>query len=118
DLERIERLRGSIEFLARVESLRVLAPGETPPQSASALMGAMRLLVPMAGLIDKDAELARLARQITKLEEDLGKVETRITNPNFGKAPEAVQQQARDLAEKQRRDLGALREQSAKIAAL
>ena len=118
DLERVERLRGSIEFLARVESLRVLAAGEAPPESASALLGAMRLLVPMAGLIDKDAELARLARQITKLEEDLGKVETRIANPNFGKAPEAVQQQARDLADKQRRDLGALREQSAKIAAL
>jgi valyl-tRNA synthetase len=118
DLERIERLRGSIEFLARVESLRVLGEGETPPQSASALLGTMRLLVPMAGLIDKSAELQRLARQIAKLEEDLGKVETRIANPNFGKAPEAVQQQARELAEKQRRDLAALREQSAKIAAL
>jgi valyl-tRNA synthetase len=118
DLERIERLRGSIEFLARVESLRVLATDEAAPQSASALLGTMRLLVPMAGLIDKHAELTRLARQITKLEEDLGKVETRIANPNFGKAPEAVQQQARDLAEKQRRDLAALREQSAKIAAL
>ena len=118
DLERIERLRGSIEFLARVESLRALAAGESAPESASALLGTMRLLVPMAGLIDKDAELARLARQIAKLEEDLGKVETRIANPNFGKAPEAVQHQARDLAEKQRRDLTALREQSAKIAAL
>ncbi|MCC2657419.1 MAG: valine--tRNA ligase [Panacagrimonas sp.] len=118
DLERVDQQRASIEFLARVESLRVLNDGETPPQSASALLGAMRLLVPMAGLIDKDAELARLSRQITKLEEDLGKVETRIANPNFGKAPAAVQQQARDLAEKQRRDLAALREQSEKIAAL
>jgi valyl-tRNA synthetase len=118
DLERVERLRGSIEFLARVEPPRVLAAGEVAPQSASARLGDMNLLVPMAGLIDKDAEVARLARQIEKLESDLEKVQTRIANPNFGKAPEAVQQQARDLAEKQRRDLAALREQSAKIAAL
>ncbi|MGQ0699994.1 MAG: valine--tRNA ligase [Panacagrimonas sp.] len=118
DLERIERLRGSIEFLARVEAPRVLVIGEHAPQSASARLGDMNLLVPMAGLIDKNAELARLTRQIEKLEIDLGKVETRIANPNFGKAPEAVQQQARDLAEKQRRDLAALREQAAKIAAL
>jgi len=118
DLERVERLRGSIEFLARVEPPRVLSAGESAPQSASARLGDMNLLVPMAGLIDKDAEVARLARQIEKLESDLEKVQTRIANPNFGKAPEAVQQQARDLAEKQRRDLAALREQSAKIAAL
>ena len=118
DLERIERLRGSIEFLARVESLRVLGADEVAPQSASALLGNMRLLVPMAGLIDKDAELARLARQIEKLRSDVEKVTTRIANPNFGKAPAAVQQQARELAEKQQRDLAALQEQSAKIAAL
>jgi valyl-tRNA synthetase len=118
DLERLERLRGSIEFLARVESLRLLAAGESAPQSASALLGDMRLLVPMAGLIDKDAELARLTRQIAKLEADLEKVQARIANPNFGKAPEPVQQQARELAEKQRRDLAALRDQSGRIAAL
>ncbi len=118
DLERVGRLRGSIEFLARVEAPRMLAAGEVAPQSASARLGDMNLLVPMAGLIDKAAEVARLARQIEKLESDLGKVEARIANPNFGKAPEAVQQQARDLADKQRRDLAALREQSAKIAAL
>ena len=118
DLERLERLRGSIEFLARVESPRILSAGDAAPQSASARLDDMNLLVPMAGLIDKDAEIARLARQIDKLESDLGKVETRIANPNFGKAPEAVQQQARELAEKQRRDLAALREQSARIAAL
>ena len=118
DLERLDRLGGSIEFLAKVEPPRALSSGQNAPQSASARLGDMNLLVPMAGLIDKDAELARLARQIEKLESDLGKIEVRIANPNFGKAPEAVQQQARDLAQKQRRDLAALREQTGKIAAL
>ena len=118
DRDRVQRMAASIQFLARVETPRVLADGETPPQSATALLGAMSLLVPMAGLIDKDAELARLAKQIAKLEGDLAKTEARVGNPNFGKAPEHVQQQTRDLAAKQRQDLEALRAQHARIAAL
>ncbi|MFA5940047.1 MAG: valine--tRNA ligase [Sinimarinibacterium sp.] len=118
DRDRLQRMAASIQFLARVETPRVLADGEAAPQSATALLGAMNLLVPMAGLIDKDAELARLAKQITKLEGDLAKTEARVGNPNFGKAPEHVQQQTRDLAAKQRQDLDALRAQEARIRGL
>jgi valyl-tRNA synthetase len=118
DMARVARMRGSIEFLARIESLRFLANDENAPQSATALVGEMRLLVPMAGLIDKDAELARLARQIAKLESDLSKTEARVNNPNFGKAPEAVQQQTREQAARQRQELQTLREQEARIRAL
>ena len=96
----------------------MLADGEIAPQSASALLGAMTLLVPMAGLIDKDAELARLSRQIAKLEGDLAKTQARVANPNFGKAPEHVQQQARDLAARQAQDLAALHAQHARIQSL
>jgi valyl-tRNA synthetase len=78
----------------------------------------MKILVPLAGLVDKEAELSRLAKQIAKLESDLGKTEVRIGNPNFAKAPEAVQQQARSLAEKQRKDLAVLKEQHSRIQAL
>jgi valyl-tRNA synthetase len=72
----------------------------------------------MAGLIDKDAELARLAKQIAKLESDFEKTSARIANPSFGKAPDAVQQQARDLNTRQRTDIAALKEQAGRIAAL
>ncbi|MGV2482142.1 UNVERIFIED_CONTAM: hypothetical protein IGO34_35680, partial [Salmonella enterica subsp. enterica serovar Weltevreden] len=77
-----------------------LAAGEVAPESATALLGQMTLLVPMAGLIDKEAELARLSKQIAKLDSDMGKTEARVSNPNFGKAPEAVQQQGRELLAK------------------
>ncbi|MEQ1438794.1 valine--tRNA ligase [Fontimonas sp. SYSU GA230001] len=118
DCERLQRMDASIRFLARVETPRVLADGEAAPQAATALLGAMNLLVPMAGLIDKDAELARLAKQIAKLEGDLAKTEARVGNPNFAKAPEHVQQQTRDLAAKQRQDLVALRAQETRIRSL
>jgi valyl-tRNA synthetase len=117
DLDRLSKLGSSIEFLARVETPCVLGDEEAP-QSATALLGTMKLLVPMAGLIDKAAELARLERRIAQLEGDVVKVQARVDNPNFGKAPEAVQQQARDLLAKQLQDLAALRVQHEKIAAL
>ncbi|WP_428312634.1 valine--tRNA ligase [Hydrocarboniphaga sp.] len=118
DAARLQRLGGSIEFLARVEAPRVLAASEDAPQSATALLGAMKLLVPMAGLIDKQAELSRLQRRIATLESDLVKTQARIDNPNFAKAPPNVQQQARDLNTRQQQDLAALREQCERIAAL
>src|SRR3546814_967348 len=105
DLSRLAKMKSAIEFLARVESPRVLSDDEAAPQSATALLGTTKLLVPMAGLIDKDAELARLAKQIAKLESDLEKTATRIANPNFGKAPPAVQEQAHQHQRKLAADL-------------
>ena len=118
DRERFARFGNSIEFLARVEAPKLLAAGEAAPESAMALLGSARLLVPLAGLIDKDAELARLAKQIAKIESDIGKTRVRIDNPNFGKAPEAVQQQARDQLAKLAAELAVLQEQQGKIGAL
>ncbi len=118
DSDRLARLQDAIQFLARVEAPRVLAASESAPESSTALLGQMTLLVPMAGLIDKDAELARLAKQIAKLEGDMAKTEARVANPNFGKAPEHVQQQGRDLLAKQQQDMAALKAQIERISAL
>ena len=116
DRARAERMRSSIEFLAKVETPKFV--GAEAPQSATALVGQMKLLVPMAGLIDKNAELARLAKQIARLEKDMAGMETRLANPNFAKAPEAVQAQTRELAARQKQDLETLRKQEAGIKAL
>ena len=116
DQERLRRLDGSIRFLARIEHIEQV--GEDAPQSAVALCGDMKLLVPMAGLIDKDAELARLDKAIAKLGGDREKTLVRVNNPNFGKAPEHVQQQARDLLAKQDADLAQLAAQRHTIEAM
>ena len=118
DAARIAGMAGSISFLARVDTPRVLATGEEAPESSTALLGEMKLLVPMAGLIDKGAELARLAKQIAKLESDLALNRGKLENPNFSKAPPAVQQKTHDLIAQQARDLEALQVQSKKIEAL
>ncbi len=119
DQARVERHRSVLDFLARVESVRVLEPGETPPESATALLGQMKLLVPMGGLIDKDAELARLDKQLAKLESERTGVSRKLENPDYvDKAPAEVVEKSRAQVESLTADLARLQEQRARIAAL
>jgi valyl-tRNA synthetase len=118
DVDRLQRLKGSIQFLARVEEPYFLEAAESAPQSAVALLGKMKILVPMSGLIDRDAELDRLGRQISKLQLELERGETQLNNPNFSKAPAHIVEGARRQVEKKRQDLDALKKQRERIEAL
>ncbi len=104
DQARTTRHRAVIDFLARVQDIRFLAAGESAPDSATALLGEMKLLVPMAGLIDKSAEIARLQKQIEAKRKVINGSEQRLANPQFvANAPAAVVEKERaTLAEHQR----------------
>jgi len=69
--------------IGRVESVRSLAVDEEAPASATALLGNMRLLVPMAGIIDVDAEKARLGKQRERINADLERLQTKLDNADF-----------------------------------
>ncbi|NEV62432.1 valine--tRNA ligase [Thiorhodococcus minor] len=115
----LETARPYLDFLARTESITVLADESEAPESAIALVGAMKLLIPMAGLIDKDAELKRLDKEITRLTDDIARTEKKLTNPSFvDKAPEAVVQKERDKLSQHAAAIENLQTQRAKIAAL
>ncbi len=105
--------------LARLESVDFLGSEVEAPESATALVGEMKVLVPMAGLIDKEAELARLGRELGKLEKDIERVQAKLGNDSFtAKAPpELVQREHNRLAELQTA-LAQLSEQKAKIERL
>ncbi len=91
DISNLERNRHTIDFLARTESISVLNADDEAPESATALLGEMKLLIPMAGLIDKDAEIARLGKEIEKKKQDVMRIEGKLSNPKFvERAPEAV----------------------------
>jgi len=91
DLRHLERHRPYLERLAGTESITVLAPGEPAPQSATALIGALTVLVPMAGLIDAAAEFERLEKLLARARADLAKMRVRLQNPSFlSNAPAAV----------------------------
>jgi valyl-tRNA synthetase len=80
DIARLMAHRASIDFIARAESVFVLEPGSEAPESAMALVGEMKILIPLAGLIDKDAELARLDKEIAKVEANLNRLEGKLGN--------------------------------------
>ncbi len=119
DLAYLERNRTYLQKLARLESISSLQAGDTAPESAIALVGSLKLLIPMAGLIDKEAELARLDKEIVKIENDLPRVKSKLDNPEFvNKAPaEVIAKVKADLADKLL-TLANLKEQREKIRAL
>ncbi|WP_127478031.1 valine--tRNA ligase [Sulfurivermis fontis] len=119
DKNRLERNALFLQRLARTESITWLGAGDNAPESATSLVGEMQLLVPMAGLIDKEAELARLAREMGKLEKDIERMQGKLSNEAFtAKAPaELVEKERTRLAEVQSA-LAQLTEQQARIARL
>jgi len=75
----------------RFESINVLETGADIPESASALVGDMRVLIPLGSFIDANAEIKRLNKELEKAEKDIAGVSGRLSNKAFtDKAPEAV----------------------------
>ena len=119
DARLLERHRPYLNTLARLESVTWLDHADTAPESATALVGEMRVLIPMAGLIDKQDELARLNKQVEKLEKDLTRTEGKLNNENFvSKAPEAVVDKERQKVVEMQTSLTNLKEQIRRIEAL
>jgi valyl-tRNA synthetase len=80
-----------LERVGRVESVTALADSEDAPVSATALLGNLRLLVPMKGIIDVEAERARLDKQLAKIRAEIQKAKGKLGNEKFvNNAPAAV----------------------------
>ncbi|MDC9606360.1 valine--tRNA ligase [Xenorhabdus griffiniae] len=80
-----------IQAMGRLSSVTVLAAEEEAPVSVTKLINGAEVLIPMAGLINKDAELARLDKEIEKLDKEISGIETKLANEGFvSRAPEAV----------------------------
>ncbi|GHX77214.1 valyl-tRNA synthetase [Vibrio cholerae] len=119
DAERIEANKPVLVSLAKLESILVLADGEATPACATALVGKSELMIPMAGLIDKDAELDRLAKEIAKTQGEIARIEGKLGNEGFvAKAPEAVIAKEREKLAGYQEALVKLEQQKATIAAL
>ncbi len=119
DAARIEANKQVLVSLAKLESIRVLADGEATPACATALVGKSELMIPMAGLIDKDAELDRLAKEIAKTQGEIARIEGKLGNEGFvAKAPEAVITKEREKLAGYQEALVKLEQQKATIAAL
>jgi valyl-tRNA synthetase len=118
DRQRVARHGPSIDRLARVASIDWLEAGASPRGVATALLGELRILIPLSGLVDPGLEIERIGKQLRKLAEELAQAEKKLGNERFvANAPAEIVQKERaraaELAERRSRmetQLGKLRE--------
>jgi valyl-tRNA synthetase len=119
DKQRLENNQQFLSKLAKLDSVTWLNQDEEAPMSATALVGDMEILVPMAGLIDKDAELSRLNKEAEKLQKELMKVKGKLNNEKFvSKAPEEVVAKEKSRLEEMETTLSKLNQQQQTITEL
>ncbi|WP_312134126.1 class I tRNA ligase family protein, partial [Leclercia sp.] len=108
-----------LQTMARLESITVLPADDKGPVSVTKIIDGAELLIPMAGLIDKDAELARLAKEVAKVDDEIGRIESKLSNEGFvARAPEAVIAKEREKLNGYAQAKAKLIEQQAIISAL
>ena len=119
DRKRSETHASLLRGVGRVESVTVLGADEEPPAAATALLGELRLLVPMKGVIDVDAERARLEKQLDKVNVDLARTNGKLGNEKFvNNAPVDVVTKEKQRAADFEKTITQLNEQLEKLADL
>jgi len=116
DRARTQAFESQIAFLARAESQRWLGAGETEPACAAGIVGELKVLIPLAGLIDLDAEKARLAKEISRLEGEIEKSNAKLANFGPNTPATVIEQEKQRIAERTVA-LNGLREQAQRLAA-
>lgn len=101
DRERMERNAPFLKKLAKTASLEALDSDDGNPPALSALCGHMEILVPMAGVIDIEAELARLSKEHEKQKSEVQRLKSKLENPKF------INRAPTDVVDKEREKLGA-----------
>jgi valyl-tRNA synthetase len=103
-------------FLAKLDSQGWLESGEAEPAASAAIVGELKLLIPLEGLIDLGAEKARLAKEITRVEGEIGKCNAKLGVPTFvANAPAAVVEEMRQRLATFSVELDGLREQQRRL---
>ncbi|MFT3756465.1 MAG: valine--tRNA ligase [Pseudoxanthomonas sp.] len=115
DRVRAERFASSLKFLLKLEAIQWLADDAEAPASAAAVVGELKLLAPLAGLVDLDAERARLDKEITRVAGEKDKSEAKLAKFT-DKVPAAVVDQEKQRLADWSTQLTALQAQRAKLA--
>lgn len=119
DKRRLQENEAFLKKLAKLESITSLAEGVEIPAAATALVGEMEVLVPIAGLIDKTAELTRLDKEIKKLKTEIERTSNKLNNASFvEKAPVEVIEKERAKLTEAEQAITRLDEQRTKIMSL
>ena len=116
---RLARLESTTWLKANVNAQEWLKTNAGTSESAIALVGEMQILIPLAGLIDKEAELKRLNREIGKIKKDIDKSAAKLGNVKFlARAPKDVVEKERQRLSEMVASLEQLEAQMEKIRAI
>jgi len=97
DHSRQQRFSGVLSQLARIQSSSWVDEKADTAQCAVALVGDLKILIPLKGLVDVEEELSRLIKQLKRENADLLKSESKLGNRHFvDNAPAAVVEQERE----------------------
>ncbi len=105
DRARAGRFDASLKFLLKLESIEWLDAAAQAPAAASALITsggpgpALQLLVPLAGLVDLDAERTRLDKEIARVAGEKEKSETKLSKFSDKVPPTVIEQERLRLAD-------------------
>ena len=114
-----ERNHDYLVRFGRFESIDFLADSDAAPESATALVEGLKVLIPLGSFIDAEAELARLNKELLKAQKEAEGVSQRLNNPAFvDKAPEAVINKAKEQLVSAQGKVSALTDQIQKIQQL
>ncbi len=116
-LARLADHRDVLLRMARLDSAEPLV-GEAPKGSVQAVLDEATVMLPLAGAIDIDEERDRLARELAKLTEVIGRIDAKLSNDNFlSKAPEHVVEGERERHEEVAQTRAKLAEALARLEA-
>jgi valyl-tRNA synthetase len=95
DKDYLSRNRGYLTRFGNFSSVDVVGTGVNPP-AATALVGRMKILVPLGSVIDKDVELKRLSKELQRTRQEMERARSKLENPSFvDKAPAQVVEKER-----------------------
>lgn len=117
DKDNAAQAENMLRRLANVTSIEWLDDGAQAPLNALSLVGDLKVMVPLAGLIDLDAERGRIGKEVDKAQQELEKIDKKLSNEAFvAKAPEAVVNKDRERAAELQTTLDTLQKQIAALA--
>ena len=104
-----------IKRLARLSDL-ILTDGDVPEGAAQDVLDSVTLILPLAGVIDLDQERARLEKETSKLDADIRKYDSKLSNEGFlSKAPEAVIEEQKSRRREALKSIEQIKEALARI---
>ena len=116
DQARFVRNKSLLMSLAKLSEISWLEKNIEPPPASTALAGQLEILIPLAGLINKAAEITRLEKELAKVQLEINKATQKLNTPTFvDKAPPAVVEQEKERLNDFERSFKQLAEQREKI---